>query len=636
MKSLEYLNKQGRYHTAHKTVNGMIAVGLCFLAVISILLSGRAYAAGGSPEQGSAADSTASGQRGGELHAFYPSTAVFSDQMKKYIDEVDSLSFAWSRIDSEEPGTLNTVKGKNGNTGFYYPADYMLPVEYAKSEGKTIQLNVYMDRSDCIRLLPYPEMHAVMIKAIMDSLQTEIVSGTGITYDGTVIDFEGLRDTDSQGKQLLYEGKPISTYFLEFLTELKAELSLQNKKLYVAVNSGLNYDGYDYGDILDIADRVILMAHDYEPLEKLQKQQVEQYTGYDALEPVYSMAPIQLVRQALNEMSENASDASEMSKLWLQITFDSAQWQFDVKNAEGFQSLSKETLSREGRVTPLYKSIKDRVDNKDGKGQNIGYGYNQELQTPYLQYYNSADKSWNVILYEDSLSIGAKMDLADAYGLGGISLWSLANVPDYTDSTGRKYHLDGWTTILDKMDSFGISSAKYKKTVTIKDDAIEQAIREKLGKPTGKLTAFDLQGIYRLQLPQGVKSLTDLKLLPQLEYLGAQKLGLKDISALGSLKKLRVLYLQRNQITDISVLKKLTKLEVLSLNGNLIKNISPLSGLTTLKKLYLRENKITGITQLTGLKNLKELYLGGNLIKDYSPVKQIVKKAGFQCDFKIG
>jgi internalin A len=35
--------------------------------------------------------------------------------MKSYIDSLDSVSFAWSRIDAETPESLNTVKGKNGN-----------------------------------------------------------------------------------------------------------------------------------------------------------------------------------------------------------------------------------------------------------------------------------------------------------------------------------------------------------------------------------------------------------------------------------------------------------------------------------------------------------------------------------------
>lgn len=565
----------------------------------------------------------ASDQSGGELHAFYPSNALFGEQVKKYIDDVDSLSFAWGRIDSYDPGTVNTVKGKNGNNSFYYPADFIQPVEYAKSQGKSIQLNIYMDKSDCIKLLPYEDKRAAMIKAITNNMEADISQGNGIYYDGVVIDFEGLRNTDGSNTQILYEGKPISTYFIKFLSELKAKLKPLAKKMYVAVNPGLYYDGYDYANIMHVADRVILMAHDYEPTEKLQKNQVQQYTGYNALEPINSMAPIQMVRQALNEIKGAASDSAELSKVWLQITFDSAQWQFDVKSAKAWESIDNTSLSREGRSIPLYKSIKARIDNTDGNGSYITYGYNNELQTPYIQYYNTPDKSWNIILYEDSNSIGAKIDLAKSYGLGGISLWSLSNVPDYTDPIDLKFHLDGWSTILDKMNSYDKQPIRSREYVKFTDSSVEQAVRKKLGKPTEAITKFDLQRIYRLKLPQGVTKLVDLKYLTNLEYLDAQKLGIKDITVITKLKKLRVLYLQRNNISDISALKKLTKLEVLSLNGNKITDLKSLSKLTTLEKLYLKENKITSVTLLKGLTNLKELYLGGNKITDYSPINKL-------------
>ncbi len=558
-----------------------------------------------------------------ELHAFYPANAKYSEQLKKYIDEVDSISFAWARIDSEEPGVVNTVKGKSGNQSFFYPSDFLKPVEYAKSKGKSIQMNIYMDGKDCTELLPYDDKRRAMLQAITDFIQTDISSGKGIYYDGVVIDFEGLRNTAADSTPLLYEGKQIGIYYVQFLTELKNQLASIDKKLFVAVNPGLYYDGYDYSAIMDVADRVILMAHDYEPVERLQKNQVQQYTGYDALEPINSMAPIQQIRQALNEIQSVASDKNALAKVWLQITFDSAQWQFDVSSAEGWESLKDTALSREGRVTPLYQSIKARVDNTDGMGKQITYGYNNELQTPYIQYYNTSDKSWNIMLYEDSNSIKAKVDLAKAYGLGGISVWSLANVPDYTDAKGKEFHLDGWTTLLDQMASFDDPVDGDSQYISFTDSTLEQAVREKLGKPSGKLTLADTNGIYRLKLPQGVKSLKDLKHLNNLEYLDAQQLGINDISSLSSLTKLRVLYLQRNSISNINTLKKLTKLEILSLNGNQLTGIDALSGLTKLRKLYLRENKISDITPLSKLTKLKTLEIGINNIKKVDALKSL-------------
>ncbi|MBE5966439.1 MAG: hypothetical protein E7255_05665, partial [Lachnospiraceae bacterium] len=602
-----------------------------FMAVSSAALPMKAAAAETKESTGGSSGRNSQKEAGGELHAFYPAYATFSDQTKEYIDALDSISFAWSRIDSKEPGALNTVRGKNGNQGFYYPADFMQPVEYAKSKGKPIQLSVYMNQTDGTLLLPYEDKRKGMIKAIVDHLRTEISEGKGIYYDGVVIDFEGLRNTDSAKNELLYEEKPISTHFTQFLTELKAQLAPLKKTLYVAVNPGLYYDGYDYADIIDIADHVILMAHDYEPVEKLQKKQIQQYTGYNVLEPIHSMAPIQPVRQAINEIKAHAY-AFEMSKVLLQITFDSAQWQFDVKNEKGWESLEDTSLSREGRLTPLYKSIKNRVDNVDGNGQNITYGYNKELQTPYIQYYNTSDKSWNIILYEDSSSIKAKIELAKSYGLGGISLWSLANVPDYTDSKGVKYHLDVWTTIVDEMKAYDKLPAEASKYVKFVDAAVEQAVREKLGKKTGKITAMEAQSIYRLKLLPGVKSLVDLKYLTNLEYLDAQQLGIEDITDIGELKNLRVLYLQRNSISDINALKNLMNLEVLSLNGNQVVSIQALSSLTKLKELYLRENQIKDMAPLAKLTKLEILEIGRNNIKKIDAIRKLKKLRQLSLD----
>jgi internalin A len=606
-------------------IKHLLALFLCILIFITgITWPSNAFAAEMTSSV-SNTGSTVSTTNTGELHAFYPAYVAFSDQIKQYINSLDSLSFAWSRIDSEDPTTLNTVKGKNGNYGFYYPADYLQVVKYAKSQGKSIQLNVYMDGSDSTVLLPDAAKRQTLVQTIMNGIAADISTGEGIYYDGVVVDFEGLCNTDSKNNPILYNGQPISMYFVQFLTELKAQLTTSGKKLYVAVNPLLYYDGYDYASILGIADRVILMAHDYEPTGQLQKKQVEQYTDYDALQPIDSLAPIGQIRLALNDMKNATSDSAQLSKIWLQLTFDSAQWQFDVNSASEWAALDGAAVSRKGRSAPLYSSIKARVDNVDGNGKNISYGYNNDLQSPYIQYFNSSDKSWNVIIYEDSNSISSKIELSKEYGLGGISIWNIGNVPDYNDSTGLKYHLDGWSTILSEMSSFATLSTDQTQTVTFTDTVVEQAVREKLGNKTGSLTIADMKSIYRLKLPVGTLSLNDLKMLTNLEYLNATNLSLKSITALSTLKNLRVLYLPQNSISDVSPLKSLTQLQVLSLKGNQIASISSLSGLTNLQKLYLSENKLASVSSLSKLTKLEVLELSNNSIQKVDGLKGLKK-----------
>jgi Leucine-rich repeat (LRR) protein len=591
----------------------LIALMLCMIMTIAAMTASVEPVA-------AVEDNTLTNNSGSELHAFYDSRTTYDPQIEKYIDSLDSISFAWSRIDGIAPESMNIVKGQNQNYSFYYPEDYQQPLRYAKSKGKSIQLNIFMKGSDCTLLLPYADKRSVVINTIITYIQKDAVEGEGIYFDGIVIDFESLRDTDSTGKALLYEGMPISTYFIQFLTDLKTQLASINKKLFVAVNPRLYYDGYDYKSILGIADRVILMAHDYEPSENLRKDQVMQYTGYDALKPVDGLAPIRRVRQALEDIKSCAADQGEISKIWLQICFDSAQWKYEVNGFDGWNKLADSTLNIGDRQTPLYKFIKARLDNEDGIGQNISYSYNNELQSPFMQYFNTGDNTWNIVLYEDSKSIGAKIDLAKSYGLGGISVWSLGNIPDFNDELGVKYRLDCWNTVLSKVRSPYTAPADSKLNVKFTDKALEKAVRDKLGIPTATVTVYDVKGIYRLKLTAGVKSLSDLKYLTNLEYLDAQSLSIANISPLSSLTNLRVLYLQRNIITDISPLKKLTNLQILSLNGNRISDIRPLAPLKQLQKLFLRENKITNVSSLSGLTNLTTLHLGINAITDISPL----------------
>jgi internalin A len=615
-----HINKEwNRNNRKYRSKTSLFLSCLCAIILIFNVLQ---------PQSVIAAESTSKG----ELHAFYPSTAVFSEQMKKYIDQLDSISFAWSRIDAKSYDELNTVKGKNGNQGFYYPTDFIQPVEYAKSQGKSIQLNVYMDAIDGIELLPDTDKTTAMIKAITDTMQAEIAPGTGIYYDGVVIDFEGLRNTDSSKNPIYYNGKFISAYYSQFLKDLKAQFDTMGKKLYVAVNPAVYYDGINFSDVLEIADRVIVMAHDYEPTGKLLKNEVSQYTGYNALEPISSLAPIQMIRQALVDMENAAADDSQLAKVWLQISFDTAQWQFDLKASKTWEKLPGTTQSIKNRIAPLYQSIKTRVDNTDGYGKNISYGYNNELQSPYIQYYNSNDQTWNVILYEDETSISAKIELAKAFHLGGISLWSLGNVPDYSDVTGQKYHLDGWDTIILKMDTYDTLPVGSSKYVTFTDKAVEQAVRTKLNKVSGKISVAEIQSIYRLQLTNGVKSLKDMSKFTNLEYLEAAQLGLKDLTGIANLTNLRVLYLQRNLLTDVSALKNLSKLELLSLNGNQLGSISGLSGLKNLQELYLRENKISSITALSKLTKLKILEAGQNKIAKVDSLKSLKKLENLALD----
>lgn len=551
-----------------------------------------------------------------DLHAFYPSRATFSDSIKKYIDSLDSVSFLWGRFYGDLTGGINTTYGKNGNTDFYYPDDYIDVLKYAKSKNKSIQMGIFSDSANAEKILPYKEQRDKAIQAIADLMKSDISKGSNIFFDGVVIDIEGLN------------GQKMSGFFNQFLKELKQSLTKINKKLYVAVNSLLYYSGYDYSTISQVADKMIIMAHDYEPSTKLTKEQVMQYTGYDSLYPIDSLAPIKQIQRVMEDVKKYVSK-SNLKKIMLQISFDAGQWRFQVPKGSTWKKLGKKALSLEELSHPTYKMLYDRIINKDGNGKSITYGYNYELESPFMQYFNTSNNTQNICLYENSRSVAVKIDISKQYGIGGISLWSLSNVPDYTSSTAKGYGLDVWDTIIKSLYKT-VPVSQVKATFT--DKVVEKAVREKIAKPSGTLYRSDLAKVYRLKIPAGYKSLNDLKQLFNLEYLDLSSTKLTSVSALASLKNLRVLYLYKNSIKDISPLKGLTKLEVLSINSNKVSNISALAGMTNLTELYIRENTITDYSPVTKLKNLNILYLKGNKLTNYTKL-QTIKKGLIECDF---
>ncbi len=551
-----------------------------------------------------------------ELHAFYPAQATFSDNLKKYIDPLDSVSFLWGRFYSDLTGGINTTFGKNGNKDFYYPNDYIEVLKYAKSKNKSIQLGIFSDSVNAEKILPYKEQRDKAIQSIIDLMKSDVSQGSNIYFDGVVIDIEGLN------------GQKMSSFFNQFLRDLKSRLSEINKKLFVAVNSLCYYSGYDYSTISQIADRMIIMAHDYEPSTKLTKEQVMQYTGYDSLNPIDSLAPIKQIQRVMEDVKKYVSK-NNMNKIMLQISFDAAQWRFQIPKSSTWKKTGKKTVSLNVLPPPTYKMLYDRVINKDGNGKSITYGYNNELESPVMQYFNISNDTQNICLYENSRSVKAKIDISKQYGVGGISLWSLSNVPDYTNSTAKAYGLDVWDSIIK---SLPLTASVSQTKVTLTDKVVEKAIRTKISKPSGTLYKSDLAKVYRLKIPAGYKTLNDLKLLTNLEYVDLSNTKLTSVSALASLKNLRVLYLYKNSIKDISPLKGLTKLEVLSINTNKVSNINTLSGLTYLTELYIRENAITDYTPVAKLKNLNILYLKGNKSANYSKL-QTIKKGLIEFDF---
>ncbi len=157
------------------------------------------------------------------------------------------------------------------------------------------------------------------------------------------------------------------------------------------------------------------------------------------------------------------------------------------------------------------------------------------------------------------------------------------------------------------------------------DANLERGIRERLGRPQGRLTPEDGASLTALTITS-----TDIHSLAGLEHLTIlRRLHLYytnqivDLTPLASLETLISLDLGRNQIVDLTPLASLKNLTDLSLWQNQIADLTPLASLENLTSLHLGGNQIVDITPLASLENLTSLHLGGNQIVDLTPLASL-------------
>lgn len=383
-----------------------------------------------------------------ELHAFYPSGITYGPKTDAFIKSVDSISLPWSSLSFDEKAPEKFVRVSLHFDEKNIGSDNKNMLKQARDYGKSVQLSIFADDNSpstykiISTLLPYKEKREALINNILHVLETGINIGEEqlFKFDGIVIDFEGLRNEN-------INGKTISEFYVEFIEELKAKLaSLEGqKKLYSAVNVSTNYNGYDYSNIIKHVDKLILMAHDYEPTGNITKNDIMKYTNYNENNHINSLAPINQVEEAL-KLTVDGLYGEALKKVYLQISMDSGQWQFKVKDVNDWTNLDGNTFSI-GHFVPTYSKINERFTNNIDTVK-LESGYIDKLQSPYIAYYNNSSETYNFIIFEDGRSVKAKIDTANKYGIGGISIWQWGNVPDFDNEIGKKYYLDVWQQIL--------------------------------------------------------------------------------------------------------------------------------------------------------------------------------------------
>lgn len=355
------------------------------------------------------------------LHSYY---AISSYSQIEYTEDLNSLSFGWSRFEfnADKSDVILNMTSTNANE-YRVPSGYASTISETTREDLTRQLMVFVKNETSINNSTGKSMTLTeliisdekLVKSVIESIMNALKNNSyKIQFDGVVIDFEGLKGTENANK------------LNEFLKKLDLELEKSDLKLYVAVHpqrkAGLDYyNGYDFKTIGDYADYVVLMAHDYYP-KKLTP--TEMATGFT----VTPLAPINEVYYALSAIVNTNNGISDRSKILLQLSMDTAQWK--VKNGIIQNALP---------YHPTYAAISSRIDS----GATIIYS--STLQSPYLNF-TDLDGTKNVVWYEDERSIQSKIDLAKFFKIGGISIWRLGTIPDYESTLNTSLKI--WDQII--------------------------------------------------------------------------------------------------------------------------------------------------------------------------------------------
>lgn len=342
------------------------------------------------------------------VHGFY---AFSSYSQKEMASEMDAVSFGWSRMEySDDEGVVVNTTAANDNE-WSVPEGYTDIVEYLNDNSVNTNLNIYMSASesdDAEIILGSEENREEAVDVIIEELTVDYNQLGYNPYDGVTIDFENLRGN-------------MRDNFTEFLRKLNQELDLIGKNLYVTVQPNMKnstyFEGYDFKAIGEIADKVILMAYDYNAKSIPQDVMDSGFT-------TTPVTPFDEVYYALKTITDDITGVADKNKVVLGVSMSNIGWTVvdgQITNSRG--------------NTYSYSEIADMID--DG----AEVKYSDKYKNPYLIY--DSDDGKEIVWYENSRSIADKVKLAEMLGVSGISVWRLGLIPQESGE------LDIWNGIME-------------------------------------------------------------------------------------------------------------------------------------------------------------------------------------------
>ena len=343
------------------------------------------------------------------LHGFY----AFSSYSQRYVTDImDTVSFGWSNMNFDlDRGVWLNTSYADGNQ-WAIPESYGSITSYLEEHGTKAHLNVFMDTSHSLtypngnassslkELLISEENRIAAVEAIIKEVSREYGEIGKNPYSGVTIDFEGLKGAEAKSG------------FTAFLTLLSSELKNRSLALYVVVQpalaDGIYFDAYDYHVIGRLADKVILMAHNYNATS------LEGFVGTQ-WHKTTALTPIASVYYSLWAITDKETGVEDRSKIVLAISFATIGWEITederVKSAEPYSPLTStvyQRLLQDSTVT----------------------GWSDQYKNPYITYYNDSGQKI-FLFYENEESVNEKITLAKLFGITGVSLWRIGTIPDY-------------------------------------------------------------------------------------------------------------------------------------------------------------------------------------------------------------
>lgn len=322
------------------------------------------------------------------LHGFY---AVSSYSQINLTRDMDAVSLGWARMEYDDASgpRLNTTK-ENGNS-WAVPQDPAAATGYFQHNGTPYNLCVYASGADASDPLA-STVGKITANAESRAQAIAALTAAAADYSGLTMDFEGLKSS-------------LKANYTAFIQELRAALPA-DKSLYVCVQPGPWYTGYDFRALGESCDKVILMAHDYR-----WSSIPASYVGTARTDcPV---TPFAKIYDALTEITDPDTGVADRSKIALALSMDTTGFKIDENGLlldDQFYRPSIETLSR-------------RLAQSD-----TVVTYSQEYRNPYAVYTDEAGSRYKV-WFENGQSVADKIQLAKMFGVTGVSIWRLGNIP---------------------------------------------------------------------------------------------------------------------------------------------------------------------------------------------------------------